>query len=114
MDINELYDPNACSILGWWSTQRTRYQYFENKTKLEKDWVKILLVDMVNHPLENSVPATNELFFDQKHPDWTYFCLYCHSGGASWYIQKQLQEKMPQYNFINLSWGIGGYELSQI
>jgi len=98
-----MYDPEACSIFGGGSTERTRYQYFENKKLLESKWVQVVLVDMIRHPIEDSVPISNELFMSGDYPDGTYFCLYCHSGGSSGFVQKQLTTQLPKYNYINLS-----------
>lgn len=39
----------------------------------------------------------------------TIFVLYCHSGGSSGFLQKQLTPKFPQYNFVNMAGGIGAY-----
>jgi len=112
MDVFELFDPAACNISGKkWSDKRTWHQYFENKKKLEAEWVQVVLVDMIAYPVEWAVQISNELFFDKKYPDETYFVLYCHSGGSSWYIQKQLTTKLPQYNFINLDGGIMWYQM---
>ncbi len=114
MDINELFDPNTCQISDDKAPNWTRFQYFQNKEKLEKEGVKVILVDMINYPIENSIPASNELFFDQEYPDGTYFCLYCNSWCGLGSLQTKLKEELPQHHFINLTGGIGGYKLSQI
>lgn len=115
MDVFDLFDKDACNLSGKiWSDQRTWHQYFTHKETLKTQWKEVVLVDMVGYPIEWALPISNELFFDQTYPDWTYFALYCHSGGSSGYVQKQLKPKLPQYNFINLTWGIWWYHLTQI
>ena len=108
MWITESYNPNACSI--WWKNNWLESwswdEYRENKKKLGD---KIILVDMINHPIENSVTISNELFDPNNKPAWTIFALYCHSGWSSWYIQMQLAPQLPMYTFVNISGVIISY-----
>jgi len=78
MAISDLYDKNACNIFGrnneamaW-----TWHQYKENKKELGE---KLVLVDMIDHPILDSVAISEELF-SGKYPEGTLFALYCHSG----------------------------------
>jgi rhodanese-related sulfurtransferase len=110
MDIFSMFNPNACSIGGRdgavsWNWE----QYFENKKTLESEGKKVILVDMINHPVEGSVPISNEIFDTSVNPEGTYFVLYCHSGGSSGALQKQLTPQLPEYVFVNLVGGIGMY-----
>jgi len=114
MDVFNLYSQDACDIRGKQAKdKRTRTEYFENKKQLEEQGTKVVLVDMINHPIENAIPISNELFFDQEHPEWTIFALYCHSGWSSWYVQMQLKPMLPQYQFVNIDWGIIMYQLQK-
>lgn len=113
MDINTLFNSNACDPRGLASkSKRTWIEYWENKKILEAEWHKVILVDMIHHPVENAVPISNELFA-QLYPAGTYFVLYCHSWGSSWYVQMQLQPALPQYHIINMAGGIGMYEIQK-
>ncbi len=105
MDVLGMFNPNACSLGGGGSIGWTWDQYFEKKKELAD---KVVLVDMIGHPVENSVPISNELF-DGKYADGTYLVLYCHSGGSSGALQKRLSPKYPQYKIVNLLGGIGMY-----
>lgn len=70
MDINTLFNPNACDPRGMKSVdKRTRTEYFEYKKALESDGIQVVLVDMINHPVENAVPISNELFFGNQYPE---------------------------------------------
>jgi len=113
MDVNELFQKNACNI---WARDKVKKkwswdEYFEQKKKLEAEGKKVVLVDMINQPIEDSIPISNEIFFDWRYPDGTTFCLYCHSGWASAYVQTQLEPQLPQYNFVNMVGGSGLYFL---
>lgn len=108
MGIMDMFSPDACNISGMHGATSWNWeQYFAQKEKIEKEGGKIFLLDMINHPVEGSTPISNEIF--QNQPDGTHFVLYCHSGGSSGYLQKQLTPQFPQYNIINLAGGIGMY-----
>jgi len=109
MDLFNMFDSNACSLNGGGSSKWTWSQFYENKKKLTKEGVEVLLVDMIRKPVPDSVAISNDLL-DGRYADGTYFVLYCHSGGSSGYLQKQLTPKFPQYKFINMAGGIGLYE----
>lgn len=110
MNIFDMFNPNACSIGGRDGAVSWNWdQYFANKAKLESEGKKVVLVDMINDPVEGSVPISNEIFNTEVNPEGTYFVLYCHSGGSSGMLQKQLTPKLPEYIFVNLVGGIGMY-----
>ena len=114
MDVKELFNPNACDPRGMASKSKwTRTEYFQYKKTLDSEWIKVILVDMIWHPVEWAIEISNELFFWNQYPDGTYFVLYCHSWWSSWYVQMQLTPMLPQYKFINMSWGIGMYEFEK-
>lgn len=114
MDISSLYSPNACDIRGKQSTDKwTWTEYFDNKKYLEAKWIPVVLVDMINHPIEGAIPISNEMFTWNQYPQWTYFCLYCHSGWSSGYVQMQLKPQLPHYNIINIEWGILMYNIQR-
>ena len=104
MSITDMYDPNACSIWGF-NNWMEKWSWEQYKTQKEKFGKQIVLVDMINHPVENSVAISNEMF-GWEYKNWTVFVLYCHSGWSSWYIQMQLTPQLPQYKFVNVNGGI--------
>ncbi len=108
MNVFDLFDKNACSLGGGGSLKWSWAEYYETRKKLEEEGETVVLVDMIGHPVPGSVPISNELFAGQ-YPDGTYFVLYCHSGGSSGFLQKQLTPKFPQYSFVNMAGGIGAY-----
>lgn len=104
MWIFDMFDSNACSIQGRnnWLEAWTWDKYEEKKKEL---WEKVVLVDMINHPVAGSVVISDKLF-SGIYPEGTIFALYCHSGWSSWYLQKQLAPAMSIYQFVNIRWGI--------
>ncbi len=114
MDVKKLFNSNACDLRGMQSTSKwTWSEYFENRKILESEWIQVVLVDMIWQPVEWAVEISDELFFWAQYPEGTYFVLYCHSGWSSGYVQMQLTPTLPQYHFINMTWGIGMYELEK-
>lgn len=112
MNVFDLFDPAACDIRWRWSDMRTWEEYSHNQQELTKKWIDIVLVDMINHPVENAIPISNEMFFENQYPENTVFCLYCHSGGSSWYVQKQLKQKLwDKYTFINMKGWMYSYNI---
>ncbi|PJA93167.1 MAG: hypothetical protein CO132_04260 [Candidatus Kerfeldbacteria bacterium CG_4_9_14_3_um_filter_45_8] len=107
-----MFDKDACSIQGGDSIKWTWGEYYKQCDKLTQQGSQVVLVDMINQPVPGSVPLKNELF-ESAYPDGTYFVLYCHSGGSSGFLQKQLSEKLPQYHIVNMTGGIGMYEPEQ-
>jgi len=115
MDISSLYSSDACDVRGKQSKDKwTWSEYFENKKKLEAQGIRVVLVDMINHPVEDAIPASNEIFTGNTYPAWTYFCLYCHSGGSSGYVQMQLKPQLPQYTIVNIDGGIYMYNIQKM
>ena len=105
MWITDSYDPNACMI-GWRNNGLESWTWDEYEKQKEILWDKLVLVDMIGHPVKDSVQISNELFAPGNKPEWTVFALYCHSGGSSWYIQTQLAPQLPMYKFVNIAGGI--------
>lgn len=70
MDVSSLYSPDACDIRGKKSTDKwTRTEYFENKKYLEAKGVRVVLVDMIHHPIEDSVTISNDMFSGNRYPE---------------------------------------------
>lgn len=112
MDIHTLFEKNTCDIRGkTGSDTRTWEEFFANKEMLNKQWIEVVLVDMIQYPVHNAVPISNELFMSNTYPHGTYFVLYCHSGWSSGYVQQQLKKAFPYYNTINMDWGITAYHI---
>lgn len=109
MDIHSLFNPNACSLNGKDSLKWSWSEFHQHRHELERQGIQVYLVDMIHHPVQGSTPISNELF-ESAHPDGTYFALYCHSGGSSGALQKQLAQMFPQYHIVNIAGGIGLYE----
>jgi hypothetical protein len=79
-NVFDLFDKQACDIRGKFGADSwTRAQYFSHAKELEAQGIQVVLVDMIGHPVEGSIPISNEIFFDNRYPAGSYFVLYCHS-----------------------------------
>ena len=115
MDIKKIFNHNACDPRGMASTKTwTRNEYRNNKKQLESNWIQVVLVDMIRHPIEDAIEISNELFFENTYPEWTFFILYCHSGWSSGHVQMELTPLLSHYNIINIAGGIGMYNIEQM
>lgn len=108
MDIFNMFSKNTCSLDSAGSEQWTWKEYYNKKKELELKNLQVILIDMIDHPVMDSVPISNQIF-QNCYPDGTYFVLYCHSGRTSGSMQKKLTAKLPQYKFINMAGGIDAY-----
>jgi hypothetical protein len=78
MDVFKYFDKNTCNFLGKTGSDKWSWEeYYTNKRILEADGVKVILVDMIDHPVEGAVPISNKLFAPGAYPKGTFFVLYC-------------------------------------
>ena len=109
MNVFDYFTAGACNLDGRYGTKSWDWKtYFQKRKELEEQGVDIILVDMIDHPVDGSTPISNELFTG-NYPEGTYFVLYCHSGATSGSLQKKLAPEFPHYEFINLEGGIRAY-----
>lgn len=112
VNIFDLYDKNSCDVRGKYGSDLwTWEEYFQKKEEFTVKWIQVVLVDMIGNPVQGALPISNEMFFTWEYPEGTVFALYCHSGGSSGYVQKQLQPQLPQYTIINMDGGIAAYQI---
>ena len=53
MDVKELFNPLACDLRGMASKSKwTWVEYFDYKKALESDGIQVVLVDMIQQPVE--------------------------------------------------------------
>ena len=78
---NQTYNPFHDSLSVIQSKENWSWiEYFIYKEKLEQEGIEVILVDMTGHPVEDSINVSDDLFFEQEHPQGTYCALYCDSG----------------------------------
>ncbi len=85
----------------------TQKEYLQNKKKLQKDGVKVILVDTILASIQKADTITYNPFELSKEPEGTVFVFYCDTGKATLNRLSEYKEKFPMYHCISLKGGRG-------
>ena len=85
----------------------TQEEYLINKTRLQKEGVKVLLIDTILSPIEKADTITYNPPELKKEPKGSVFVFYCDSGKATLNRLKEYKEKFPEQICISLTGGRG-------
>ncbi len=85
----------------------TQEQYLREKERLEKEGVKVLLVDTILSPIEKAATVLYNPFELQQEPEGSIFVFYCDSGKATLERLKEYRAKFPKYHCLSLRGGRG-------
>ena len=85
----------------------TQEEYLVNKKKLEKEGVKVLLVDTILSPIERAGSVVYNPYELKQEPKGSVFVFYCDTGKATLNRLKEFKEKFPDYICISLKGGRG-------
>jgi len=85
----------------------TQKEYLKNKQKLEKDGIKVLLIDTILSPIEKAETTIYNPHELNKEPEGSVFVFYCDTGKATKERLKEYKEKFPKYHCISLKGGRG-------
>ena len=85
----------------------TQKEFLQNRAKLEKEGVEVLLVDTILSPIEKADTIVYNPYEMKNYPDGTVFVFYCDSGKATLDRLEEYQEKFPDHVCISLKGGRG-------
>lgn len=85
----------------------TQKEYLQNKKKLQKDGVKVILVDTILSSIEKADTSTYNPFELSKEPEGTVFVFYCDTGKATLNRLREYKAKFPMHHCISLKGGRG-------
>jgi len=85
----------------------TQKEFLQNKQKLEKEGVDVLLVDTILSPIEKADTVTFNPYEMQQYPKGSVFVFYCDTGKATMDRLKEYKAKFPNYHCISLKGGRG-------
>jgi len=85
----------------------TQKEFLQNKAKLEKDGVKVLLIDTILSPIDKADTIIYNPYELKNEPEGTVFVFYCDSGKATLNRLKEYKEKFPNNPCISLKGGRG-------
>ena len=85
----------------------TQKEYLQNKIKLEKQGIKVLLIDTILSPIEKAKTIVYNPYELKNEPEGSVFVFYCDSGKATLNRLKEYKEKFPNNPCISLKGGRG-------
>ncbi len=85
----------------------TQKEFLQNKQKLEKEGVDVVLVDTILAPIEKTQCITYNPYELKQYPKGSVFVFYCDTGKATLERLKEYKEKFPQHHCISLKGGRG-------
>ncbi len=85
----------------------TQKEFLQNKQKLEKEGIKVFLVDTILSPIEKADTIVYNPHIMKNYPKGSVFVFYCDSGKATLERLKEYKEKFPQQICISLKGGRG-------
>ena len=87
--------------------QWTQKEFLENKIKLEKEGIIVLLIDTILSPIEKAETTVYNRHDLKNYPEGSVFVFYCDTGKATFNRLKEYKEKFPKYHCISLKGGRG-------
>jgi len=85
----------------------TQKEFLENKRRLEKEGVDVVLVDTILSPIDKAQTVTYNPYELKKYPKGSLFVFYCDTGKATKERLQEYKEKFPDHHCISLKGGRG-------
>ena len=85
----------------------TQKEYLQNKKRLQKEGVNVVLVDTILSSIEKAETMLYNPHELNRLPDGSVLVFYCDSGKATLERLKEYKEKFPQHICISLKGGRG-------
>ena len=85
----------------------TQKEFLEHKRDLEKEGVKVVLVDTILSPIEKADTVVYNPYELKNYPDGSVFVFYCDTGKATKNRLEEYREKFPTMHCISLRGGRG-------
>jgi hypothetical protein len=85
----------------------TQKEFLENKKKLEKEGIDVVLVDTILSPIEKADTVVYNPYELNNYPDGSVFVFYCDSGKATLDRLNEYRKKFPNKHCISLKGGRG-------
>ncbi len=83
----------------------TQIELYKNKKLLEKEGVKVVVVDTILKPLETIETITYNPYEMNNYPKNTVFVFYCDTGKSTKERLEYYKKKFPKYKCISLKGG---------
>lgn len=87
----------------------TQEEFLRNKIKLEKEGIKVLLIDTILNPIKYVETMTYNPVLLKDEPEGSVFVFYCDSGKATVDRLNEYKAKFPQQHCLSLKGGRGNW-----
>jgi hypothetical protein len=85
----------------------TQKEFLHNKQQLQKQGIKVLLVDTILAPIEKAETIVYNPYELQNYPEGSVFVFYCDTGKATKERLSEYKAKFAKYHCISLKGGRG-------
>ena len=85
----------------------TQEEYLANKRTLQKEGIKVLLIDTILSPIEKADSITYNPYELKKEPKGSVFVFYCDTGKATLNRLEEYKKRFPDHVCISLRGGRG-------
>jgi hypothetical protein len=85
----------------------TQEEYLREKARLEKEGVRVLLIDTILSPIEKADTVVYNPHLLKEEPEGSVFVFYCDTGKATKERLEEFRRKFPKQHCISLRGGRG-------
>ena len=85
----------------------TQEEYLREKARLEKEGVKVLLIDTILSPIEKADTVVYNPHLLKEEPEGSVFVFYCDTGKATKERLAEYRARFPKHHCISLRGGRG-------
>ncbi len=85
----------------------TQQEFLENRARLEKEGIKVFLIDTILADIERVETVRYNPFELKQEPEGSVFVFYCDSGKDTFNRLKEYREKFPKHHCLSLRGGRG-------
>jgi len=85
----------------------TQKEFLQNKNNLEKEGIKVVLVDTILSPIQKADTITYNPFELKKYPEGSVFVFYCDTGKATLDRLQEYKKRFDKYHCVSLKGGRG-------
>lgn len=85
----------------------TQKEFLQNKKELEKQGIKVLLIDTILSDIDGADTVLYNPFLLSNEPEGSVFVFYCDTGKATLNRLAEFRAKFPKHHCISLKGGRG-------
>jgi len=85
----------------------TQEEFFREKARLEKEGIKVLLIDTILAPIERAETVVYNPYELAQEPEGSVFVFYCDTGKDTKARLREYRKKFPKHHCLSLRGGRG-------